>query len=300
MSRDFDAFISYTRRQGEPLAEHVLKLLKGHSFKVWQDCTHMRGGEDFWRQIETAIENSNYLIMVLTPDAFDSDRHILRNEWLTARRRGCSVLPIFTRSSHVDFSSKTVPSWLKKLDCYDLGNATHCSRFIENLRTTPEFRPIPHNVEFPTHYVSREEEMAVTLHALTNSPEGARVAIRGAGGFGKTTLAKALCFKEDILAFYTDGVIWLTVGEEKRSPAALLTSLLQQLGQRPDSFDEEVLFGQWKEVLRTRQCLVVLDDIWRESDALALVVRETTTSFLITTCSATIILSGLTTIILSG
>jgi TIR domain len=74
MPRDYDAFISYTRQQGASLAEVVLELLRGQDFKVWQDRTHMRGGEDFWRQIEAAIEHAHYLIMVLTPDAFEGDR----------------------------------------------------------------------------------------------------------------------------------------------------------------------------------------------------------------------------------
>ena len=86
MGRDYDAFISYTRQQGARVANRVLDLLKTeHGFKIWQDCSHMRGGGDFWRQIREAIERANYLIMVLTPDAFEEDRRVLRDEWLTAR-----------------------------------------------------------------------------------------------------------------------------------------------------------------------------------------------------------------------
>ena len=222
MLRDYDAFISYTRQQGAPLAQRVLDLLNDEHFKVWLDRSHMRGGEDFWRQIETAIERARYLIMVLTPDAFEGDRQVLRNEWLTARRRGCAVLPVFDGDSLVNFSSPTVPAWLKKLDCYNLDDANQRAKLVNDLRTTPEYRPIPHNVEFPAHFVRREEEMAAVLSALTSPSGGGRMAIttalRGAGGFGKTTLAKALCFEDSVLARYTDGVLWLTVGEGERSP----------------------------------------------------------------------------------
>jgi NB-ARC domain/APAF-1 helical domain len=187
----------------------------------------------------------------------------------------------------VDFSNPAVPGWLRKLDCYDLDDADHRAKLVNDLRTTPEPRPIPHNVEFPAHFVRRDEEMAAVVSALTTPSGSARVAIttalRGAGGFGKTMLAKALCFENAVLTRYTDGVLWLTVGEGERSVASLLTPLLQQLGQAPQSTDQDTLFGQWWEALRTRECLVVLDDVWRESDALALVVRETASAFLITT-----------------
>ena len=79
MPREYDAFISYTRQQGAPVAQQVLDLLKRLGFKIWQDRTHMRGGDDFWRQIETAIERAHYLIIVLTPDTFESDRVVLRD-----------------------------------------------------------------------------------------------------------------------------------------------------------------------------------------------------------------------------
>jgi MoxR-like ATPase len=45
---------------------------------------------------------------------------------------------------------------------------------------------------------------------------GGRVALRGAGGFGKTSVAKAVCFEDEILARYTDGVLWISVGEGAR------------------------------------------------------------------------------------
>jgi hypothetical protein len=90
-------------------------LLKEEKFKVWQDRTHMRGGEDFWRQIEAAIERTHTLIMLLTPDDFEGERRVLRDEWLSARRRGCRVLPVHEAKA-IDFDSPKLPPWLRKLD----------------------------------------------------------------------------------------------------------------------------------------------------------------------------------------
>ena len=61
------AFISYTRQGGAAAAERVRHLLATNDIKPWQDRTHLRGGEDFWQQIEHAIRRCSYLVMVLTP-----------------------------------------------------------------------------------------------------------------------------------------------------------------------------------------------------------------------------------------
>jgi hypothetical protein len=47
----------------------------------------------------------------------------------------------------------------------------------------------------------REDTIAITA------------ALRGAGGYGKTTLAKALCHDERILEAFCDGILWVTLGE---------------------------------------------------------------------------------------
>src|SRR6516225_3016524 len=192
----FDAFISYTRQDGAPIAQRVLELLKEEGFKVWQDCTQMRGGQEFWRQIEAAIERTHTLIMVLTPDAFEGERRVLRDEWLTARRRGCRVLPVHEAET-IDFDSSKLPAWLRKLDCYNLDDPNDRAKLLNDLRTTPELRKIPHTVEFPAYFVPRDKEMRAIRDALTITEGGVRIALTtallGAGGFGKTTLAKAVC-----------------------------------------------------------------------------------------------------------
>src|SRR5262249_21659058 len=152
----------------------------------------------------------NYLIMVLTPDAFEGDRRVLRDEWLTARRAGCRVLPVEEHNA-IRFSDPAVPTWLRKLDCYNLDDTNHSAKLLNDLRTTPEQKPVPHNVEFPARFVPRQQEMDQVISILTRDDESDRTAtvaaLIGAGGFGKTSLAKAVCYEDDILARYTDGVL---------------------------------------------------------------------------------------------
>ena len=44
-------------------------------------------------------------------------------------------------------------------------------------------------------------------------PVSITTSLRGAGGFGKTTLAKALCLDEQIREAFDDGILWVTLGE---------------------------------------------------------------------------------------
>ena len=47
----------------------------------------------------------------------------------------------------------------------------------------------------------REEPVAITA------------ALKGAGGYGKTTLAQALCHDQRIRDVFDDGILWVTLGE---------------------------------------------------------------------------------------
>ena len=46
-------------------------------------------------------------------------------------------------------------------------------------------------------------------------PWRSRSALQGAGGFGKTTLAAALCHDDDVKLAFGDGILWVTLGAER-------------------------------------------------------------------------------------
>ena len=46
-----------------------------------------------------------------------------------------------------------------------------------------------------------------------SQPVAITTALTGAGGFGKTTLAAALCHDEDIMENFDDGILWVTLGQ---------------------------------------------------------------------------------------
>ncbi|NUS13608.1 MAG: DUF4062 domain-containing protein [Streptomyces sp.] len=110
------------------------------------------------------------------------------------------------------------------------------------------------------------------LLSLLGRREPGRVAIttalRGAGGFGKTTLAVATCLAPETGTRFPDGVLWVTVGEE--TTAGRLAEKLNDLsemvsGTRPTLSDPDVAGIRLGELIGARRFLIVIDDVWTRS-----------------------------------
>jgi hypothetical protein len=85
-------FISYARSDGRGVARELRdRLSRDHGFALWQDLADMEGGKDWWRQITAAIDQVEYLVLVMTKAALASP--VVRDEWRYARQRGTCVIP---------------------------------------------------------------------------------------------------------------------------------------------------------------------------------------------------------------
>ena len=94
-------------------------------------------------------------------------------------------------------------------------------------------------------------------------------ALKGAGGYGKTTLAQALCHDPDIQAAFSDGIEWVTLGEALK-PSELVQkvkALVYRLTQTTPPVESlEVAIAELRVALEDRCLLLVLDDVWFTSD----------------------------------
>jgi WD40 repeat protein len=162
-----------------------------------------------------------------------------------------------------------------------LGGSTLPTRFSPTLRKVFDKRQM--HVPFmaptlPAELVERQTEFNQLLdHFLDKNrviPIAATVALRGAGGTGKTMIAVALSHNRRIRAAFKDGILWATLGNKPNVVDRIKKVCAALTVQRPGaSTDQRLEFSDAEEAalylssaLQGKDCLLVIDDVWQPSD----------------------------------
>jgi WD40 repeat protein len=121
----------------------------------------------------------------------------------------------------------------------------------------------------PTGTEIARDELTQQVAGLVTSGQsttiGMTTAVRGAGGFGKTTVARMVAQLDQVRRHFADGVLWLTVGEDTRGPelAEKINQLCWRLtGVKPPLTDPMLAGGQLGQALGGKRVLLILDDVW--------------------------------------
>jgi hypothetical protein len=228
-------FISYARKDGTALAQHLQADLGAQGFEAWLDTQRIAGGASWTTEIEQALDACQVALALLTPGSYVSE--ICRAEQLRALRKGKRVIPLLAQSG------SDIPLHLETKNYRDFtGAKAYPEEFgllLEDIRLgrnaiplRPEFRatyvtapPLPHN------YVERPEALANLRNALITDGSGSSIALtalKGMGGIGKTILAQALCHDEVMQQAFPHGIVWITVGKE---PARSLVDRMREAGK---------------------------------------------------------------------
>lgn len=101
------------------------------------------------------------------------------------------------------------------------------------------------------------------------------IGIHGAGGYGKSSLARTICHDPAIKAAFPDGVLWVQVGQnrsgdERTWELALVGKLLNWVealgGERGSVTDLPSATDRLNKALGERKCLLVVDNVWQRND----------------------------------
>ena len=143
---------------------------------------------------------------MVTPAALAS--RVVRQEIRLARQEGKTVCPV-KGPGLIDLN--TLPRWLGNI--FDLDVVERRTALIRVLQGQSQQKRVAMMApKPPADFVQRPVEFDALKKQLLNSKGDAvaiTAALRGAGGYGKTTLAKALAHDADIQDAYFDGILWV-------------------------------------------------------------------------------------------
>ena len=110
-------FISYSRKDIN-FSRRLAADLEQAGFEVWWDISDLKGGDDWVRFIPSAIQASQYFVVLLSPDAIQSEW--VAKEYSYALRLRKKVVPAMIKSCDVPFALNTINYVDFVNDDYDL------------------------------------------------------------------------------------------------------------------------------------------------------------------------------------
>ena len=122
----------------------------------------------------------------------------------------------------------------------------------------------------PLHYVPRPKQLRkITKAVLDNKSDTHDVdlVVEGTPGYGKTTIIKGLCCQQDMMQYFMDGFLWITLGPHPVKPAVKLSQIYHQLTATTITGKQDFLVARLKNlVTHLRWLLVIIDDVWEPND----------------------------------
>ena len=300
-------FISYSRRNRD-FAKDLYARLDALGFSLWRDVHDIEAGaDDWWEAIQEAIRGCHTMILCMSLPALKSP--VVSDEWLYARTLGKRIIPVVADAiwEHPEVVSGafTIPNWMQRRNWIDYRDGqpeaeAAWDNLISTLRRDYEPKPFVSMVpELPPRFVRRPDLTDRIIRALVDDNHDViamTTALRGAGGYGKTTLAKAVARDVRVQGAFDDGILWVTLGEDllERRGDALTNALIARAQELIDALTTERPLintlekarAELNKAIGDRYILLVIDDVWDEAHLRPFLLETTHSACIITTRNA--------------
>ena len=117
-------FISYSRKDLE-FVERLASDMQTAGLSVWYDLSGLEGGTQWGTEIQKAIQQSQYFLLVLSPNSLQSKW--VQREFLYAENKGLKVVPLL-------YLPCELPMWLFDLHTIDLQGGNYDPNFWRVLK----------------------------------------------------------------------------------------------------------------------------------------------------------------------
>jgi WD40 repeat protein len=277
-------FLSYARADDEAFVERLHRDLIEAGVEVWWDRAAMESrGRTFLQEIRDAIEGVDRVVAVVGPAAISSQ--YVRYEWDHALLFAKGIVPILRLGTYELLPEELLGENTEGLARTDLARL-HCPDFRAE-RPYPdalaELVKVVHQPmatlgacyapALPPHFLPRRNDITRLQGSVLADVQRPTVitsvsqiaALQGMGGIGKSVLAAAFAHTIAARRAFTDGILWLSAGQEATSLTRLgnMRQVGDALRDDPQRYvDERTAKQHLATVLRNKVCLIVLDDVW--------------------------------------
>lgn len=264
-------FISYAHGEDDAFIDKLYTDLKQKGIPLWLDHKEMRSqGQTFLQQMRDSVASLEHLVLVVSPKAVGSK--YVRVEWEFAYKNCRIIIPILREGDY-----DVVPEELSELDCLDFRATVpyqkSFKRLVRNLiEPAPSLAQLQGVPDLPPHYIPRPNELErLKNNVLTDvytpeviSDSQRTTVIQGMGGIGKSVMAAAFGRSCDTRRAFSDGIIWLRMGNDTLDLIGKLRFVGKLLGdvEAEQYIEEHSASGRISTIMEDKVCLIVVDDVW--------------------------------------
>ena len=295
-------FVSYGRGDDDPnyddpnrsfMRRLYTDLVKA-GYDVWWDRESLPSRAlSFLHEIRDAVAASSRVILVVGEHALQSD--YVTVEWQFALSQSIPVIPILRNGEY-----NSIPEALNHYNSPDFRkDAQYAQKLAELVRILAQpIAPLGDLIgvpPLPSAYIERETLLDVQALILADGEKPIVVTtkhqitiIYGVGGIGKSTLAAAIARSGEVRRAFPDGVFWIEMGKTP-DPLARLSDIGAHFGDVKAEYHDILRAKQrLSGLLRDKQILIVVDDIWDYKHAEAFRLADTRCRIMVTTRLASI------------